>query len=316
MKLSLIIPVYKVEQYIEKCLQSIVMQLPQDDVEIIIVDDGSPDQSIQIANQFLNQQSETIKNKFKIISQENKGLSSARNTGILCAKGEYLAFLDSDDYLNHEYFTSLLDVIKKHKPDIIEFKAQRVDNYGKTELFLKPIGLKGFYDLGEVVWLRISNQSAWFAWLRIYKADLFENIKYPERVNFEDAYTTPYLYLKAKNIYFLDRTLIFYRINPASITATKSLKNIEDLGGAIPKMLSSLKYNPILSASTIALSQNYITDSLNTEGVLKAYQRWYTLRKIIVKNVNFDKKYLKNRGNKLFLNFGIAFLLLCKILKK
>ena len=316
MKLSLIIPVYKVEQYIEKCLQSIVMQLPQDDVEIIIVDDGSPDNSIQIANQFLSQQSETIKNKFKIISQENKGLSSARNTGILCAKGEYLAFLDSDDYLDNNYFVFILSAMAEYKPDIIEFKAQRVDNYGKTGMFLKPIDLKGFYELDEVVWLIVSNQSAWFAWLRIYKANLFENIKYPEQINFEDAYTTPYIYLKAKNIYFLDKNLVFYRVNPASISATKSLKNIEDLGGAIPKMLSNLKYNPILSASVIALSQNYIMDSLNTEGVLKAYQRWYALRKVILKNVNFDRKYLRNRGNKLFLNFGVAFLLLCKILKK
>ena len=315
MILSIIVPIYNVEQYILECVESINKYLI-DDVEVICVNDGSMDASMEILENYISSLAEKKRKQFVLVNQENQGLSAARNTGIVLAKGKYLAFLDSDDYLNHEYFTSLLDVIKKHKPDIIEFKAQRVDNYGKTELFLKPIGLKGFYDLGEVVWLRISNQSAWFAWLRIYKADLFENIKYPERVNFEDAYTTPYLYLKAKNIYFLDRTLIFYRINPASITATKSLKNIEDLGGAIPKMLSSLKYNPILSASTIALSQNYITDSLNTEGVLKAYQRWYTLRKIIVKNVNFDKKYLKNRGNKLFLNFGIAFLLLCKILKK
>lgn len=316
MKLSLIIPVYKVERYIEKCLQSIVMQLPQDDVEIIIVDDGSPDNSIQIANQFLSQQSEAIKSKFKIISQKNKGLSGARNTGISFAKGEYLAFLDSDDYLDNNYFVFLLSTMAEYKPDIIEFKAQRVDNYGKTGMFLKPIDLKGFYELDEVVWLMVSNQSAWFAWLRIYKANLFENIKYPEQINFEDAYTTPYIYLKAKNIYFLDKNLVFYRFNPAGITATKSLKNIEDLGGAIPKMLSNLKYNPILSASVIALSQNYIMDSLNTEGVLKAYQRWYALRKVILKNVNFDRKYLRNRGNKLFLNFGIAFLLLCKVLKK
>ena len=317
MKLSLIIPVYKVEQYIEKCLQSIVMQLPQDDVEIIIVDDGSPDQSIQIANQFLNQQSETIKNKFKIISQKNQGVSVARNYGVMEAKGEYIAFLDSDDYLNKSYFKSLLEIIRKFQPDIIEFRAQRISDAGIYYNFLKPLNLEGLYALDEAIWIKESNQSAWFPWLRVYKTHFLTEHPFPTGMKYvEDAYTIPYVLLAAENIYFIDKCLIFYRLNPQSVTALKSISNIEDLKLAVYKMLDYLNINPVLSASTIALSQNYITDSLNAEGVLKAYQRWYALRKVIVRNVNFDKTYLRNRGNKLFLNFGIAFLLLCKILKK
>ena len=99
MKLSLIIPVYNVEKYIEQCLTSICQQLPVPEVEVIVVDDGSPDQSVAKAQQFLAQQPEAVQQQFRIIRQKNQGLSGARNTGITQAQGEYVAFLDSDPHI-------------------------------------------------------------------------------------------------------------------------------------------------------------------------------------------------------------------------
>jgi glycosyltransferase involved in cell wall biosynthesis len=316
MQLSLIIPVYKVEKYIEQCLKSIAVQLPVEGVEVIIVDDGSPDRSMEIVENFLSQQSDIVKNTFRIVCQENKGLSGARNTGILQAKGSYLAFLDSDDFLQENYFSSLFAIISQQQPDVIEFSAQRVTDKGEFFPFLKSFRYLGIQVLDDKIWCELSNRSAWFAWLRVYKKTLFDNIIYPERINFEDAYTTPYVYMKAKNIHFLDSILISYRVNPNSITTTKSQKNIEDLGGSVLKMIAHLDVQPILSASIIALSQNYIMDSLDVEGVIKAHRRWSELRKKITAQRYFDTDYLMNRGNKLFFMFGISFLFMCKILKK
>lgn len=317
MKLSLIVPVYNVEKYIEACLKSIAVQLPQNDIEIIIINDGSPDRSMELITDFLSSYDENIKKSFKIIEQSNQGVSVARNRGIAEAQGKYLAFLDSDDFLDSTYLENILKVIDNFSPDIIKFEAQRIDQQGRASYFLKPLDLDGLYNLNRDIWLKESNQCAWFPWLRIYKAEFFKKNLFPVGMRYvEDAYTIPYILLEAKNIYYLNKSLVFYRFNSESATAIESVANVEDLKKSIYKMLNYLKEEPVLSASIISLSQNYIKGSVNTEGLAAARSRWSSLRHDITKNNGFDKSCIRNRGNKLFFNFGIIFLLLCKVLKK
>src|SRR5690606_20128377 len=110
---SLIIPVYNVELYVIECLESVIKIIPHDkSVEVIIVDDGSPDNSINLIENYILNLNDNIKNNFHIFSQENRGLSGARNTGINIAKGRYLAFLDSDDVLQGNFFNDILAIIK------------------------------------------------------------------------------------------------------------------------------------------------------------------------------------------------------------
>ncbi|QHH93527.1 glycosyltransferase [Acinetobacter gyllenbergii] len=317
MKLSLIIPVYNVEKYIEACLKSILIQLPCEGVEIIIVNDGSQDHSMMIVEKILNGQDENIAKSFRIFNQENQGVSAARNYGIKLSEGEYIAFLDSDDFLDDCYFTKVLNVIEEFGPDIIKLDAQRIDEQGQISRFLKPIGLDGLYDFSHEICIEESNQCAWFPWLRVYKSTFFNENLFPVGMKYvEDAYTIPYVLLEAKNIYYLNNALVFYRINSQSATAIETVSNVDDLKRTIYKMLNQLMKESCLSASVISLSQSYIAGSLNTEGVLKAHQRWSNLRKDILKNPYFDNRYIRNRGNKLFFNFGIMFLLFCKLLKK
>lgn len=306
--LSLIVPVYNVENYIIECLNSIVKIIPTDgSTEVIIVNDGSPDNSINLIENYILNLNDNIKNNFHILSQENRGLSGARNTGINNAKGRYLAFLDSDDVLQGDFFNDILAIIKKHNPDIVEFRAIRFDDNGNTSNFFPKLFDDGFYNIDQKIWKKLCNRSAWFSWLRVYNKNLFDDIRFPEGKNYEDAYTTPYIYLKAKNIYFCNNEYIGYRINPNGITATKSIKNIDDIGGAAEKLIGFFNYKPELSSSFISLAQNYIADSFETEGFFVANKRWKVLKEQLYTS-SFDKKYIVNRGNKFFFLFGIYFI--------
>ncbi|PAL17396.1 hypothetical protein B8W92_00090 [Moraxella osloensis] len=307
--LSLIVPVYNVENYIIECLNSIVKIIPTDgSTEVIIVNDGSPDNSINLIENYILNLNDNIKNNFHILSQENRGLSGARNTGINNAKGRYLAFLDSDDVLQGDFFNDILAIIKKHNPDIVEFRAIRFDDNGNTSNnFFPKLFNDGFYNLDQKIWKKLCNRSAWFSWLRVYNKNLFDDIKFPEGKNYEDAYTTPYVYLKAKNIYFCNNEYIGYRINPNGITATKSIKNIDDIGGAAEKLIGFFNYRPELSSSFISLAQYYIANSYETEGFFVANKRWKLLKQQLYTS-SFDKKYIVNRGNKFFFLFGIYFI--------
>lgn len=314
--LSLIVPVYNVENYIIECLNSIVKIIPSDgSTEVIIINDGSPDNSINLIENYILNLNDNIKNNFHIFSQENRGLSGARNTGIDNAKGQYLAFLDSDDVLQGDFFNDILAIIKKHNPDIVEFRAIRFDDNGNTSNFFPKLFDDGFYDLDQKIWKKLCNRSAWYSWLRVYNKNLFNDIKFPEGKNYEDAYTTPYIYLKAKNIYFCNNEYIGYRINPNGITATKSIKNINDIGGAAEKLIGFFNSRPELSSSFISLAQYYIATSYETEGFFVANKRWKLLKEQLYTS-SFDKKYIVNRGNKFFFLFEIYFIIAIYYLKK
>ena len=123
--LSFIVPIYNVEKFLAKCLNSVIdNNWQQMNYEIIIVDDASPDQSLNIANEFVNQYQ-----NITIISQENKGLGGARNTGITKAKGDYLFFLDSDDFLKPNEIQELIKIATNNNLDLLEFGADRVDQH-------------------------------------------------------------------------------------------------------------------------------------------------------------------------------------------
>lgn len=116
-KFSIIIPIYNVEDYLSKCLDSVIEQTLMD-IEIICVNDGSKDKSLNILQQYSNND-----NRIRIISKENGGLSSARNAGLKVAKGDYICFLDSDDYAEPNLCERLYTEILEYKPDIIAFGA-------------------------------------------------------------------------------------------------------------------------------------------------------------------------------------------------
>lgn len=225
MLLSIIIPIYKVEKYIVDCIESIVVQLkPEHSVEMICVNDGTPDESMDILKKYLSGLDINIQNKFKLIDQDNKGLSGARNKGLNIAQGEYISFLDSDDKLYSSYLDVILGTINKNDFDILDFNIKKSNG----------LEIKIRVDVSSLNQLdSIFKAGNWFACARVYNKRVFVNQKFTVGIYYEDVDLIPILYLKAEKTIHLGDILYWYRYNPEGITQKKSksvnLKSINSL---------------------------------------------------------------------------------------
>ena len=222
-KVSVVIPVYNVEDYLEECLDSIVNQTLKD-IEIICINDGSSDNSLRILENYAEKDS-----RIKVFSQENSGLSASRNQGIKLSQGEYVYFIDSDDYLELEALEELYNMSKALDLDILIFKLINFDdgshkkytsNYYEMS-FLKPYEGKTFNygAFGEkILDVAVSAPGKFF------KNSLIFSMKFPEGLIFEDNHFFAEAMLKAKRVSFLDKHFYNRRIRSDSITTTKTIK--------------------------------------------------------------------------------------------
>ena len=225
--LSIIIPCYNNEKFIKTCLSSVSIE-KSGLIEIIIINDGSKDQSLKIIKNYINKKK--ISNFTKVITQKNHGLGYARNIGIKNAKGKYITFLDSDDLFINKFVNKILKIIQLYNYDIIEFGFFRF-NYSIQEGLktYKPIySFEGFYLMKDVL-LDIFSKTVWYASTRIYKKKLWNNIKFPDNFFYEDHMTIYKIFLKAKSIFFIKKPFLAYRFNKNSITSNLSRKHLNDL---------------------------------------------------------------------------------------
>ena len=201
MKLSVIIPVYRVESTLNRCVESVIRQ-PVDDMEVILVDDGSPDHCPEMCDEW------AAKDKcIKVIHKENGGLSDARNAGIDMARGDFITFVDSDDWLSPNTYGPLL--LMMGDADILE--------YAVADRLSLPDDL---YDNTDEYWLACQAYTHTYAWNKIYRRCLFDNVRYPKGKVFEDVYTLPLLLRKSHKIVTTNKGYYHYCYNPAGITAT------------------------------------------------------------------------------------------------
>ena len=196
-KISVIVPVYKVEQYLERCVDSIINQTYRN-LEIILVDDGSPDRCPEICDRYSEADS-----RIKAIHRKNGGLSAARNTGLKAATGDYIALVDSDDYININMFADMMEQLLLHKADIVMCDCKYVyDIDDKTDITEKAVNPKitsidgriaQYYSYKDDYTRIVFN----VAWNKIYKRKLFDGITYPEGRIHEDEARTHRLIYKA-----------------------------------------------------------------------------------------------------------------------
>ena len=212
--ISVIVPVYNVEKYINKCIDSIINQTYKN-LEIILVDDGTLDNCGKICDEY-----EKKDNRIKVIHKENGGLSDARNAGIEISKGSYITLVDADDYILEDYVEFLYNILKENKAEMSVCKHMVIyDNGGEINT-----GSGKEYVLSPKEALKMMLYGDDFdvsAWGKLYSRQLFENVKYPKGRVFEDAATTYKLIDLCNTIAFKSEAKYIYFVRENSIT-TKS----------------------------------------------------------------------------------------------
>jgi len=201
--LSVIIPVYNVEPYLEQCLDSVVNQTYKD-LEIICINDGSTDNSLKILEKYQKKDS-----RIKLINQKNKGLSGARNAGLDVAKGEYIAFVDSDDYLELNAYEEAMKVMLTDKNvDLVEFRTNTFADNNDTVLNNRAnFANKRLFDTFSM------NMHTGYVWNKIYKRLLLEKykIKFIPKLLYEDAFFSYAYVLVSKHSVFINKQGYNYR---------------------------------------------------------------------------------------------------------
>lgn len=209
---SVIVPVYKVEAFLQKCLQSIDNQSYKN-LEIILVDDGSPDQCGRICDEFAARKKNVI-----VVHQDNQGLSASRNIGVSVSKGEYIVFVDSDDFISDNHIEYLLNLILKYNADISVGKYIPVYNPS-----VKPI--KQTSESKEILLTREeSMREACYgikfgmsAWSKMYKRNLVEKYPYPVGKLYEELATTYKILSESERVVFGTMCIYYYVQRPDSI---------------------------------------------------------------------------------------------------
>ena len=246
-KVSVIVPVYNVEKYLKDCLNSVTNQTLED-IEIICVNDGSTDNSLAILEDYAKKDS-----RIKIINQKNKGLSGARNTGMKHVQGEYILFLDSDDWLNEDALSELYWSHLDDNLDMLFF--QTVDYYEEDGRYeLNQFGgmtaiddsfegkIFNYKDVASIIF-KIPHS----AFNKLYSTSFLQriNASFPEGINYEDLAFFYDVFLKAERVSILKKELLFYRIRENSISTSGGEKSF-DIFKSLKLVNNSLKNTTII----------------------------------------------------------------------
>ena len=223
MKISVIVPVYNVENYLEKCLNSLVNQTLQE-IEILVINDGSTDSSQKIIDVFQSK----FPQKIKTFAKENGGLSDARNYGIDRATGEFLAFVDSDDYVSATMMEEMYGLAKKNEAEIVICNLQKVDENGIVTQKLTQIpNLPEKIDLEKH--FSVFSDISYFACNKIFKRELFEGKRFQKGMHFEDIELIPQILLQCKTLAKTDAYHYQYLERSNSISKSHTERGLDIL---------------------------------------------------------------------------------------
>ncbi len=235
-KLSIVVPVYKVEKYIHACLESVFRQgISDEDFEVIIVNDGTPDRSIDLIEDIIKEHKNII-----LINQHNQGLSVSRNNGIGIANGRYIIFLDSDDLLADGSLNPLIEIASQTEVDLITADFKRMDdeeiNNNKDALISQPNSIIE-KTTGRSLFMEDFNPKECYVWRVIYRTEFLRtnNIYFVPGICYEDMPFIHECYLKANRCLKTHYLLYLYRVGHSSITSSINKKTGKDFGTAISK---------------------------------------------------------------------------------
>lgn len=233
MKLSVIIPVYNVEKYLRRCIESVILP-GRDDYEVIIINDGATDSSPAIAREY----AERYPSLIRLISTPNGGLGHARNTGLDVASGDYVLFLDSDDRLSPGAMEEILGILGQGF-DICIFDRLCVTESDQPLKITRGCEREGEFSLDEYPELLFQPPNAC---VKIFRRNLFgADIRFPDRLWYEDLYTIPKLYPRAGRICYIPKVWYEYLIRTGSITNSASVQRNTEIITAVDEVLNFYK---------------------------------------------------------------------------
>lgn len=224
--ITIIVPIYKVEKYLEKCIDSILNQSYKN-LEIILVDDGSPDNCPQICDEYAKKDDRII-----VIHQKNGGLSNARNSALDIAKGEYIGFVDSDDYIAKDMYETLYKAIKDNNAQMsicdfynINEKGDYVENERQAEI---EENIKIFNKREAIKEMLIDKNIRGYVWTKLFKKECFKQLRFPDGKNYEDVAISIKCFEKADKIVYINKKEYYYLHRDDGIDHTKTEKNVND----------------------------------------------------------------------------------------
>ncbi|MBQ6378689.1 MAG: glycosyltransferase family 2 protein [Prevotella sp.] len=213
MKLSIVIPVYRTEGTLDRCVESVLRQ-DTPDMEVILVDDGSPDRCPALCDDWTARDP-----RIRVIHKTNGGLSDARNAGIDVASGDYITFVDSDDYLAEDTYGPLMKRLEQANGiDILEYPIYV--HYGSPRQFRTDFEPETTYHDMEAYWLDGRTYQHTYACNKIFRRSLFDEVRFPVGKVFEDAHTLPLLLKKTGTVQTVSQGLYYYCSNSKGITET------------------------------------------------------------------------------------------------
>lgn len=266
-KISVIVPVYNVEHWLDDCLASIRAQ-SLSEIEIILVDDGSTDSSSEISRRAAG-----ADNRIVYIRQENGGLGPARNTGIAAATADYLTFVDSDDTIHQDYCKKLYDAAIAGKSDIVSCMFHRTDEIGtlttpQDNFIAKPVELKSGEQLEDFEKI-LGLYSSSMAQCRLYRRKLIETagLTFPDRIPHEDWFFTWKAFMHAKRVTHVEEPLYFWRIREGSLSNSAGPHHIET-----PLLLIDDTYDTLEAAQASERARS-IADRRTLQSLAQIYDR-------------------------------------------
>lgn len=293
--ISVIVTIYNIERYIEKCIISIINQTYKN-IEIILVDDGSKDKSANICDEY-----EKKDRRIKVIHKENGGHSDARNTGLDMATGEYYMFVDGDDYIKEDMIERMYDELVKSSTDMVICEFQYVDedgNYIEQEINKQPP--KVILD-EKIFWDTYMTYGIMVVWCKLFKKKCFENVRFPRGQLHEDEAVMHRLIGNCNEICYINERLYFYvQRNGSTMNKKISIDNlcyINTVYERINYLIGKKIYIPI--------------GDINYSGIIKIHDYYVENRKMIktekikfkkyckiIKKTSFKVMFLKNQNIK------------------
>ena len=286
LKISIVVPVYMVEKYIEKCVHSLINQTYKD-IEIILVNDGSPDNCSSICDKY-----KEIDERVYVIHKVNGGLSDARNVGLMQATGDYILFVDSDDYIDIDTCERFISIINsREEVDIVVGNARRIEGFHTTIMYHSydqhwNVLTGTQYLMNELK----ANTMYMAAWLSLYNRNflLKNNLVFKVGLLHEDEQFTPRAFLAAKKIIGTDIIFYNYQIREGSITTTKNkIINAEHMMKTCKELeviYSNLNNNELIKL----LNDNLVNRFLNTFQVAGLHRKRYSYL--------VDKSFLRKKA--------------------